>query len=363
MPRAKKGSSLPPTSSGILPENLVPEVTRAIAASLGSPTVELAQGLGVSIEDTVRFLAVTRQCVAARETAGLSVKDVAGRLRTPQYGIRDIESGHIKRIQTTLLREYISLLGLSGWYLEWSRENSRLARRLEAAALTATGGRLKQPRASADRVAFRGEVVAVKARIRLVRSFDQISHQYQGYTLVLASADPACREPLRVAIGPATHERHQLQIGDIVSGNAQPVPDPKREWAKLHKASGIRVERRGPPEQNRPADPEGGIVPPLDIYRANGHRRLDRRTCETKCGRCPWGLTMVTEIIIDQWSPSKERWRLETHCYGPKDCPRYRAGAPRKVPGRKPWMVWIDNDVEREADQKAGHSQAPSPGQ
>jgi hypothetical protein len=132
------------------------------------------------------------------------------------------------------------------------------------------------------------------------------------------------------------------------------VPDAKREWATLHKASGIKLERRGPPEQQRPADPEGGIAPPLDVYREHGHRRLDRHTCVTKCGRCPWGLTMTTEIIIDHWNPSKKRWRLETHCYGPRDCARYRAGAPRKVPGGKPWMVWVDDDVERE--ESAGTS-------
>ena len=48
---------------------------------------------------------------------------------------------------------------------------------------------------------------------------------------------------------------------DLVSGKAQPVPNVKRVWANLHKASGISVERRGPPEQQRPADPEGGIAP------------------------------------------------------------------------------------------------------
>jgi hypothetical protein len=60
---------------------------------------------------------------------------------------------------------------------------------------------------------------------------------------------------------------------------------------------------------------------------------------------------MVTEIILDQWNPSRKRWRLETHCYGPKGCPRHRTGAARKVPGRKPGMVWVDNDIEREAEQ------------
>jgi hypothetical protein len=62
---------------------------------------------------------------------------------------------------------------------------------------------------------------------------------------------------------------------------------------------------------------------------------------------------MATEIILDQWNPSKwnpskMKWRFETHCHGPRGCPRYRAGPPRRVPGRKPGMVWIDDDVERE---------------
>ena len=44
---------------------------------LGPPVVELAQRLGVSIEDTVRFRAVTRECIRSRELARLSVRDVA----------------------------------------------------------------------------------------------------------------------------------------------------------------------------------------------------------------------------------------------------------------------------------------------
>ena len=162
----------------------------------------------------------------------------------------------------------------------------------------------------------RGEVIAVKARIRLLRSFDEISHQYQGYTLVIVNTDSE-GEVLRVAIGPAAHSKHQFRIGDLVSGKAQPVPIPHEEWANLYKASGLKVERRGPAEQDRPADPVVGIAPSLEAYRTNGHRRLDPHTCQVQCQRCPWGLTMATEIIIDHWNPSKKRWRMETHCYGP----------------------------------------------
>jgi hypothetical protein len=39
---------------------------------------------------------------------------------------------------------------------------------------------------SMDKILFTGRIVSVKARIRLIRSFDEIpTPQYQGYTLIL----------------------------------------------------------------------------------------------------------------------------------------------------------------------------------
>ena len=64
---------------------------------------------------------------------------------------------------------------------------------------------------------------------------------------------------------------------------------------------------------------------------------------DRSCTTCPFGAVMPTEVIVDHWNPKQTtRWRVETHCYGPHDCPRYRAGRPRSVPGRKPGMVFID---------------------
>jgi hypothetical protein len=62
-------------------------------------------------------------------------------------------------------------------------------------------------------------------------------------------------------------------------------------------------------------------------------------------------------MIIDQWNPSIRRYRHETFCYGPKSCPRYKAGPTRKVPGRKgmTWeeQDWVDEDAtaHREMDE------------
>ena len=58
---------------------------------------------------------------------------------------------------------------------------------------------------------------------------------------------------------------------------------------------------------------------------------------------------MAVEMIIDQWNPSKRRYRRETFCYGPKACPLYAAGPERKVPGRNgvSWTEgdWVDEDA------------------
>lgn len=137
-------------------------------------------------------------------------------------------------------------------------------------------------------------------------------------------------------------------MGDRVSGEALSIEMPEKEWANLYKVSGLKVVRSGDSAEDRLADIDGGMAPPLTVYRERGHVRLDPHTYESKCRQCPWGVVMATQIIVDHWNPSTStRWREETHCYGPQDCPHYRAGKPRTVPGRKPGMIWIDDDMER----------------
>ena len=201
-----------------------------------------------------------------------------------------------------------------------------------------------------DKILFTGRIISVKARIRLIRSFDEIpTHQYQGYTLILdGEIDGVPRNRFKVAIGPKTHEQHQFRIGDAIRGRAIPVPDAETEWAGFYKVSGLQlIERTHPGDW--PPGPDGGLAPPLQRYRVQGHFRLKREVCETACFECPFGLTMPTQIILDHWNPSNVKWRIETHCYGPRGCPRYKAGPRYRVPGRKSGMVYVDDDVERAA--------------
>jgi len=59
---------------------------------------------------------------------------------------------------------------------------------------------------------------------------------------------------------------------------------------------------------------------------------------------------MPVEMIIDQWNPSRRRYRTETFCYGPRSCRLYRAGPMRTAPGRRPGMIYTEEDwVDDEA--------------
>jgi len=51
---------------------------------------------------------------------------------------------------------------------------------------------------------------------------------------------------------------------------------------------------------------------------------------------------MPVEMIIDQWNPSNVRYRLETFCYGPKSCTKYRPG---------PYWIYEEEEAHQSNDE------------
>jgi len=187
-----------------------------------------------------------------------------------------------------------------------------------------------------------GCLIAIQPRIRLSRSFDERYHSYQGYVLRINGACENKTGEFLVAVGKVAHEKHQFQAGMELSGQSFPVNDPQLEAAKYYKTSRIKIEKISDnPTSEYP--PFLGVPPDLSTYRERGHRRLDPKTYIAKCTTCIWGCQMPVEIIIDQWNPSKKKYRFETFCYGPRSCSLYRAGPTRKVPGRR-GMTWEEED-------------------
>jgi hypothetical protein len=195
---------------------------------------------------------------------------------------------------------------------------------------------------------WQGTLLAIQPRIRLTRSFDQRSHNYLGYALHIRGTIADEEREFSVGIGQAAQTKHKFQAGDMVTGRAEPIADPRMEPVDYYRASALRVTERAA-EEHAPPPPWLGVPPDLPVYRDRGHRRLDAKTYQARCLHCIWGCRMPVEIIVDQWNPRQKQFRFETFCYGPKSCSLYRAGPTRKVPGRR-GMNWEEEDwVDAEA--------------
>ena len=203
------------------------------------------------------------------------------------------------------------------------------------------------------KIKWRGYLLSVQPRIRLLRSFDIRYHNYLGYILAINGRYGDETGEFLIAVGKAAHDNYRFQVGMELSGESFMVRDPRLETAQYYKTSKIEIVKL--PEAPSPKGPPFLVVPPdLPTYRERGHRRLDPRTYDARCSTCIWGCRMPVEMTIDQWNPSQKKYRFETFCYGPKSCRLYRAGAIRKVPGRK-GMVWEEEAwVDEEATSHRG---------
>lgn len=193
-----------------------------------------------------------------------------------------------------------------------------------------------------EKQAFRGAVVSIQPRIRLLRSFDQRSHSYLGYALLLSDTLEGDTREFWIGVGKGVLQKHSLQVGDELEGMCVAVADTRKETVEFYRVSGLLVSH--PAVHPSPDPPPWHDHPPtLETYRQRGHRRLDKRAWAATCRTCLWACHMPVEMIVDQWDPGQVQYRTETFCYGPKSCPAYRLGPTRKVPGRR-GMSWEEED-------------------
>jgi hypothetical protein len=207
----------------------------------------------------------------------------------------------------------------------------------------------------ARKIDWRGTLTSVQPRFRLGRSFDQRHHEYLGYALRVRGEIDGTPGTGWFGVGRAAHEKHRFHVGQEIRGRAEPVADPRLEVVDYYKVSRLVVTAGSTAAVSPP--PWQEVPPPIETYRARGHRRLAARTYQSAaCSSCIWGARMAVELIIDHWNPSHRRYRTETFCYGPKSCRLYRPGPSRKVPGRGGMSFdeedWVDEQetAHREPD-------------
>lgn len=100
---------------------------------------------------------------------------------------------------------------------------------------------MMKTRVNTEKVAWSGRIVSTQPRIRLMRSFDERSHSYQGYVLRIEGTIGDEPGEFQIAVGKAAQVKHRFRAGMEVSGLAVPVSDPRLETAGFYKASGLKV--------------------------------------------------------------------------------------------------------------------------
>ena len=189
----------------------------------------------------------------------------------------------------------------------------------------------------------------------MIRSFDERSHNYLGYSIFIKGFMDDVESEFSVGIGKAAQQKHEFRAGDEIEGECLPVEEEKLEPVAFYKAA--KLKKTGLVSTPTAAPPWEIIPPELDTYRSRGHRRLASQTYTNKCATCIWGCRMPVEIIIDNWNPSRKKYRFETFCYGPLSCKLYKAGPTRKVEGRNGMIYeeedWVDEEAtgHRELDE------------
>ena len=63
-----------------------------------------------------------------------------------------------------------------------------------------------------EKLSFEGTISSVQPRIRLTRSFDQMSHQYLGYALVITGVIEDRQEEFSIGIGKKLRKNIYLKL-------------------------------------------------------------------------------------------------------------------------------------------------------
>ncbi|MBU0753892.1 MAG: hypothetical protein KJ645_02045 [Planctomycetes bacterium] len=180
------------------------------------------------------------------------------------------------------------------------------------------------------RICWQGWIESIQCRAWVWRyKMDNRTHHHLGFNLWINGKVDDRDARFIVAVSDKQHARHQFRIRDMVKGTAWPCMKAKHDIADYYRSGGFKVLSRGNMIPDHVGPPFTGLLPPIETFSVRGARMLDAKLWRIKCFRCMWANKSAVEI---EYKFGKvKRYRKETFCYGPKSCPIYDMGPPRKV--------------------------------
>ena len=116
----------------ILTDEQVEYVVENALNLFGSDMGGMIKQASMKFENIIRLSSLGAKCKQVREGLELSIKDVSGKLKVPQYRLKAIDAHHRSEILPEVLEKYIEFLELESWFEEWKDANPDLAKTLTA---------------------------------------------------------------------------------------------------------------------------------------------------------------------------------------------------------------------------------------
>lgn len=195
------------------------------------------------------------------------------------------------------------------------------------------------------KISFHGIIRAVQPRANVWRyRLDNRTHGTTGYNLFLSGEADGEERNFAVAISGKQQEKFRFHIGDEISGTGWTKKYPEWEYADYYRVAALKKQKEAGATPVQDGGPWISEVPELSVYDWRGCRMLDKRCWSGKCFPCKWAC-MANVAIEYEWGLS-QKFRFESFCYGPKNCPLYKMGRPRPVPYKGCGSVydegWLD---------------------
>lgn len=184
-------------------------------------------------------------------------------------------------------------------------------------------------------VRFWGTVLAIKPRLTLTKFQGETIAKSEGYIAFLeGTCTPENQQPIScrftVSLGPATQVRRSLQPGDLIRGEAHPVPAGTPDIVADYYRVGVlrTIARAGDPGAVPPPVPDPPRTdPPLNPTEAETVARVplhpDNLKEDGPCDLCPYGIVVSVVRLADPRDYRNGQWSQVPACLGPEDCPHY----------------------------------------
>ena len=179
-------------------------------------------------------------------------------------------------------------------------------------------------------IRFWGHVKAIRPRVIVTWLDNERTVTCPGYIVTIEGTlsennEAPVAQTFTVALGPATTEKRNVGVGDLLRGEAHRVPESTPDVpANLYKVGVLRTIAPGKAENTDPPRTDAPLS--AEAVPSAPRRALAQENVAPggSCERCPHAvLACVVKLTDPRQHARSAPWKRVPACLGPSDCPHF----------------------------------------